>query len=237
MSSKEAENVPTSAPMVLIADSRPATFPASPTCSSLSRTAYGETMPSSRSGRAMSTPDSHQRAEEEPARELLERRHRLPQERPADERHDRQQYRRDDHQARQPGHRRVSVGQPTTDRVTDRERHQHRRDGVGPHDRARAEPGGEQPRRGDLGTERGEADTEHDDLEQEPRPLSHAAKPIGDQVTARSEGSNHSRSSSERSERSDETRLRRPTELLSRAPPDGPTSGSGSWQAHAASCR
>ena len=56
MSNRAAENVPTSAPMVLIADSRPATFPALPTCSSFSRTAYGETMPSSRRGRAMSTP-------------------------------------------------------------------------------------------------------------------------------------------------------------------------------------
>src|SRR3954454_18135879 len=56
ISSRAARKVPVSEPIVPMAYSRPATRPASSTWSTFRRTAYGETMPSSSTGTAISTP-------------------------------------------------------------------------------------------------------------------------------------------------------------------------------------
>ena len=64
-----------------------------------------------------------------------------------------------------PRERRVAVGQAPADPVAGAQRHQHRRDGVGPHDGGRAEPRRQQPRGSDLGAERSGADHGREDLD------------------------------------------------------------------------
>ncbi len=94
----------------------------------------------------------------------------LAEERPRDERHDRQQDRAEQHQPAQAAQRRVAVGHPAAEPVADRQRHQHDGDRVRPHDRRRAEERRHQPRRRDLRAERRGAPNEHEQLERRERP-------------------------------------------------------------------
>ena len=67
-----------------------------------------------------------------------------------------------------PARVRVPVGEPAAEPVAARQRDQHDRDRVRPHDRRGAERGRDQPRRGDLGAQRRDAGDEDDALGEAP---------------------------------------------------------------------
>ena len=108
---------------------------------------------------------AEERADEGPGLDAVQRLDRDAQERPGDERHQRQQHGRPQDHPAEAGERRIAVGQAPTDPVARAQRHQDRGDGVGPHDGGGTEPRRQQPRGGDLGTERRGTDDGREDLD------------------------------------------------------------------------
>ena len=170
ISSRAERNVPTSEPTVEIAYIRPAVCPESSIRWSLSRIAHGDTAPSISTGTATSTSTPNSEPANAPTRVLVERLDAEREERVGDDRHEREQRRRHQHQHAQRALIGAAIGHPAAEPVADRQRHQHDRDRVRPHDRRGAEERRHQPRRGDLRAQRRGADDEHEQLEWRERP-------------------------------------------------------------------
>ncbi len=105
---------------------------------------------------------AEQRSDERARRDRVERVGGDAEEGVGDERHDREQQAREQHDPVEPGARRVAVGELAAVPVADRQRDEHDPDRVRPHDRRGAEVRREQARGRDLGAEDAEADREDD---------------------------------------------------------------------------
>ena len=112
--------------------------------------------------------DPEQRAREAADRDVVERVDGQREQRLGDDRDDREQHRRGQHQPAQARQVRVPVGEPAAEPVADRQRHEHDRDRVRPHDRRVAEERRDQPGDRDLRAERRDADDEDEQLERRP---------------------------------------------------------------------
>ena len=163
ISSSAARNVPTSEPTVEIAYMRPAVCARSPRRSRASGgSPTGATAPSIITGIATSTSTPSSEPANRADRQRRRTRRRQPQER----------LRRRTGRARAAARRPAPAAQRRAGRragrpapaepVADRERDEHDRDRVRPHDRRGAEVRRQQPRRGDLGAQAGGADDERD---------------------------------------------------------------------------
>ena len=165
ISSSAERNVPSSEPTVEIAYMRPAVSPESSMLSSFSRIAHGETAPSISTGIATSAEHAEQRAEAGAEREVVERVDAEREERLRDDRDEREQHGGDEHQQAQRAQVGAAVGHPAAEPVADRQRDEHDRDRVRPHDRRGAEERRHQARGSDLGAQGRAADDEDEQLE------------------------------------------------------------------------
>ena len=123
---------------------------------------------------------AEQRAGEGADRDVVERVDRERQQRLRDDRHDREQHGGRQHEHAEAVEVRMPVGQAAAEPVADRERDEHDRDRVRPHDRRVAEERRDQPRDGDLGAERRGPDDEDEQLERQPAAVPHAGVQYGD---------------------------------------------------------
>ena len=121
--------------------------------------------------------DGEQRADERAGRDRVERVDRDVEERPGDERDDREQHRRGAGPSCRARDRRVAVGEAAAEPVADRERDEDDADRVRPDDRRGAEERRHQPRDRDLGPERAGADDEDQHVEVSGSCSSAAAQP------------------------------------------------------------
>ena len=156
--------------------------------SSFSRIAHGETAPSISTGIATSasTPSS----EPKPAPSETSSNALTLSERNGcgDDRHEREQHGGDQHEQAQRALVGPAVGHAAAEPVADRQRDEHDRDRVRPHDRRGAEERRHQARGGDLGAQRRGADDEDEELERrEPARLARAGVPASGSVLVEAE--------------------------------------------------
>ena len=160
--------MPSSEPTVEIAYMRPAISPESSTVRIFSRIAHGDTEPSISTGTATSTSTPNSEPANAPteywsnASTLSDRNGSATNGTSAISTDG------DEHRRAQRRQVRPPVRHPPAEPVADRERHQHDRDRVRPHDRRRAEERRHQPRGGDLRAQRRDADREDEQLERRP---------------------------------------------------------------------